>query len=244
MKWAASLMLSLLTLSISSLANAQTVSGRAPVVVPAQYVSSSSPTSDGRIVRMTNTTGSDRTVTVIAEPYRVPKGATLQGNSSEPTGWRTIEPRYVVTPASSAAPTSATLPKSSAKPPQPVAPTVSRYPVSSTAVPPTVVYYVQDSSGQVMHASGGSATSSPTGIYQVLGAETEVTQPPVIQCPSPSIAAPTAVVPVNPPNTIYKPVLPLRLSIEGAYVSRGIWGQPKAYVPREPVRNFFRYILP
>lgn len=241
MKWAPSLTLSLSVLTVASLTNAQTVGGRAPVVVPAQHVSSSSPMNDGRTVRTTYTPGSNKTVTVIEEPYRVPKGSAMQGTSRNSTTWRTVEPRYVVASGST---NSAALPSASAQASQPAPPTVNRYPVSNAVVPPTVVYYVQGTNSQVVQAPAGTATSSPTTVYQVLGAETEVTQPPAIQCPAPSVAGPNAVFSAQPPNTIYKPVLPLRRSIEGAYVSRGIWGQPKAYVPKEPVRNFFRYILP
>jgi len=43
----------------------------------------------------------------------------------------------------------------------------------------------------------------------------------------------------------YKPVVPLRSAVpNGAYVSQGMFGQPKAYVQGQGVRNFFRYVLP
>lgn len=235
MKWATSL---LLVVSVSSLANAQTVSGRAPVVVPAQYVSSSSPMQDGRTVRSTFTSDANRTVTVIAEPYRVPKGSAIQGASNDATVWRTVEPRKVVSPASTSMPVRAVAPL------QPVPSSVNRMPVSTTAVSPTIVYYVQDSNGQVVQAPVGSAAAPPSSIYDVLGAGTEVTQSPVIVSPAPPVAVQEPMYPVGPGYRIHKPVLPLRRNINGAYVSQGLWGQPKAYVSKEPVRNFFRYILP
>jgi len=193
---------------------------------------------DGRTVRSTFTSDANKTVTVIAEPYRVPKGAAIQGTSNDAARWRTVEPRYVVSPASTS------MPVRTVAPLQPSPPSVNRLPVSTTAVSPTIVYYVQDSNGQVLQAPVGSAAAPPSSIYDVLGAGTEVTQSPVIVSPAPPIAVQETMYPVGPPHKIHKPVLPIRRNINGAYVSQGLWGQPKAYVSREPVRNFFRYLFP
>ncbi|QDU94235.1 hypothetical protein [Lignipirellula cremea] len=48
---------------------------------------------------------------------------------------------------------------------------------------------------------------------------------------------------VPPPNA-YKPLIALRPYPCEAYVGQGLLGQPKAYMPSQPIRNFFRYILP
>ena len=46
------------------------------------------------------------------------------------------------------------------------------------------------------------------------------------------------------PNFGPQPLIKLRTLPPSTYVGQGILGQPKAYVPGEPVRNFFRYIFP
>lgn len=235
MKWAASL---LLIVSVSSLTSAQTVSGRAPVVVPAQYVSSTSPMHDGRTVQAVYTADSNKTVTVIAEPYRVPKGSPIQGSSNGATRWKTVEPRYVVGQAPTSPTTTAVVPV------QPVPPSVNRLPVSTSAVSPAIVYYVQENDGQVVQIPANAAPAPPTSVYDVIGAGVEVQQAPACGCAAAPIGAAAPVVAVAPPYKVHKPVLPIRRNINGAYVSQGLWGQPKAYVTKEPVRNFFRYILP
>lgn len=62
---------------------------------------------------------------------------------------------------------------------------------------------------------------------------------------SPVITGPTVVSP--PPvrfNTTYRPVLPVAGIPADFSVGQGIYGQPRVYVDDQPVRNFFRYILP
>lgn len=49
-------------------------------------------------------------------------------------------------------------------------------------------------------------------------------------------------VPAN--NSPYKALLPLQKMPNNTYVGQGLIGQPKAFVEGQPVRNFFRYILP
>ena len=41
----------------------------------------------------------------------------------------------------------------------------------------------------------------------------------------------------------YRPVAPLTAA-QQSYVGQGILGQPKAYVPGQPLRNLFRYLTP
>ncbi len=42
----------------------------------------------------------------------------------------------------------------------------------------------------------------------------------------------------------YRPLIPIQSLPNSSYIGQGIYGQPKAYVDGQPVRNFFRYILP
>jgi len=46
------------------------------------------------------------------------------------------------------------------------------------------------------------------------------------------------------PHYAWQPVVALRGTPDNYFVGQGIIGQPKVYVEGEPVRNFFRYILP
>ncbi len=42
----------------------------------------------------------------------------------------------------------------------------------------------------------------------------------------------------------YRPLVPVARNAGCVEVGRGLLGQPKAYVPGQPVRNFFRYLAP
>lgn len=61
---------------------------------------------------------------------------------------------------------------------------------------------------------------------------------PYAYSPVPSPAVPQA----SPAPRGYRPVLPLSSVPQNYYVGRGIIGQPKLYVPGQPIRNFFRYL--
>ena len=43
---------------------------------------------------------------------------------------------------------------------------------------------------------------------------------------------------------VYRPLFPLIQTPQNTYLGRGVIGQPEAYVTTQPIRNFFRYILP
>lgn len=58
----------------------------------------------------------------------------------------------------------------------------------------------------------------------------------------PPISAPTAAS-ANPVVT-YRPLVPIASMPPQYYVGRGLLGQPKLYVPNQPVRNFVRYLSP
>ncbi|HEY5315054.1 MAG TPA: hypothetical protein VIK18_21160 [Pirellulales bacterium] len=75
-------------------------------------------------------------------------------------------------------------------------------------------------------------TSAPLATAP-LGTGPLVTSPPVIAvpaCPQPTCA--------------YRPIIAVTAMPPAYEVGRGILGQPKLYVPRQPVRNFVRWLTP
>jgi len=46
------------------------------------------------------------------------------------------------------------------------------------------------------------------------------------------------------PTMTYRPLVPLMPVPGQYYVGRGVVGQPKVYVPGQPIRNFLRYLSP
>lgn len=69
--------------------------------------------------------------------------------------------------------------------------------------------------------------------------------------PPPTRGAPAVVTPMVPvvaapagPVITYRPVLPVIPMPGQYYVGRGLLGQPKLYVPNQPLRNFVRYLSP
>ncbi|HAN96489.1 MAG TPA: hypothetical protein DCQ98_03200 [Planctomycetaceae bacterium] len=79
------------------------------------------------------------------------------------------------------------------------------------------------------------------GYPQTLG---NCATPPASISPSLGYGPYGAVSQTVPVNGNYKPLLPLQGLPAGTYVSQGLIGQPKAFVNGQPVRNFFRYVLP
>ena len=45
-------------------------------------------------------------------------------------------------------------------------------------------------------------------------------------------------------GSVYQPLFPLLRMPQGSYLGQGVIGQPEAYVNNQPLRNFFRYLLP
>lgn len=170
-------------LALTHSAEAQVVGHRAPVVVPAEFISSSSPATDGRIV----TTYS---------------GTTSAAN--EPTG--------IVVPVSSSRPT---ITYSSQRA------YVAQAPPIAAETPPALVPQPQ---------FGSNTLSAP------------LTIPDGGSC----ACAPAGGVSIYPPMQVYRPqtVIATKPVPSGTYVGKGLVGQVKAYVDGQPVRNFFRYILP
>ena len=56
-----------------------------------------------------------------------------------------------------------------------------------------------------------------------------------------SLPAPTL---VQRPVVVYRPLVKVAPQPHSYIYGRGIIGQPKVYVPGQPVRNFFRYLSP
>lgn len=89
-------------------------------------------------------------------------------------------------------------------------------PVAGTVYPPAV-------SGQ------------PTWTYAPSPQGTLILPPPPPQVPVP--------VQVSPVVT-YRPLVPVVPLPAQYYLGQGLLGQPKLYVPNQPVRNFLRYLSP
>jgi hypothetical protein len=52
----------------------------------------------------------------------------------------------------------------------------------------------------------------------------------------------SAVLPAPVTYEVYRPVLQIASPSSPAVLGRGVLGQPKAYVPGQPIRNFIRYL--
>lgn len=62
---------------------------------------------------------------------------------------------------------------------------------------------------------------------------------------SPAAGPPVIEVPACPqPTCAYRPLVTVTAMPPAYEVGRGILGQPKLYVPRQPVRNFVRWLTP
>lgn len=84
----------------------------------------------------------------------------------------------------------------------------------------------------------------PTSVPTLTPPEVNLAAPDV----PPAVLAPTApgVIVTAPPATrpTLRPVIAMRPLPTTYEVGRGLLGQPKLYVPRQPVRNFVRYFTP
>lgn len=85
----------------------------------------------------------------------------------------------------------------------------------------------------------GAETSSPV-IYSQPGA---YVPPPAMIAP-PVITPAMAPMAYSPSNAGYRPLFTLGQDAYNAQLGRGIIGQPTAYVPGQPMRNFLRYLSP
>ncbi len=94
-------------------------------------------------------------------------------------------------------------------------------PVAGTAAPPAV-------------------SAHPTVTYAPGPQGTLVLPPPP---PLMTVPAPVSPLPVSPVVT-YRPLVPVVPLPAQYYLGQGLLGQPKLYVPNQPVRNFLRYLSP
>lgn len=70
-----------------------------------------------------------------------------------------------------------------------------------------------------------------------------ITPPPTIRF-APIVVAPPVLVVDPRRNTTFKPVIPFAGMPNNYSIGQGMLGQPKLYMDQQPVRNFFRYLLP
>jgi hypothetical protein len=84
----------------------------------------------------------------------------------------------------------------------------------------------------VLHAApAGTAVYGPA----------PVTLPTTVTLPSP----PVPLTRIDyAPIVVYRPILPLAPVPSHYYLGRGILGQPKLYVPGQPIQNLLRYLSP
>ncbi|TWT39127.1 hypothetical protein [Blastopirellula retiformator] len=127
-------------------------------------------------------------------------------------------------------------------PPKVVAPAPST--TYSAPAPATTTYAAP--APAVRGVSPAVCYSTPNPAPAVAPASFSVPAPTTtVVTQSPVITGPTVVSP--PPvrfNTTYRPILPVAGIPADFSVGQGIYGQPRVYVDNQPVRNFFRYILP
>ena len=79
-----------------------------------------------------------------------------------------------------------------------------------------------------------AAPATPPVIYRV----EPVPPTRVVLPPPPIMASGNGYVPV----VRYKPLVPVNAMPPQYYLGRGLFGQPKLYVPKQPMRNFLRYL--
>lgn len=96
------------------------------------------------------------------------------------------------------------------------------------------------------------SANPPVGIYQTSAQQCQVLPPPSL--PPDGMAGQTYVPPTMTPNwnpnlytqnnSGYRPLFTLGQENYNVVLGRGLIGQPKAYVPGQCIRNFFRYLTP
>lgn len=96
------------------------------------------------------------------------------------------------------------------------------------------------------------SANPPAGTYQTSAQQCQVLPPPSL--PPDGAAGQTYVPPTLPPNWNpnlyaqnnlgYRPLFTLGQENNNVVLGRGLIGQPKAYVPGQCIRNFFRYLTP
>jgi len=90
--------------------------------------------------------------------------------------------------------------------------------------------------GQVVWGTVPPAAAGPPTVRYGASVPATLVLPP----PPPLTAVPVQIGPV----VTYRPLVPVVPMPAQYYVGQGLLGQPKLYVPEQPVRNFFRYLSP
>lgn len=104
----------------------------------------------------------------------------------------------------------------------------------------TVAALALASAAQAQNTQGWTAARGQT--FLAPGQPAPTYAQPSTACPP--VACEPCPCPTPPPRYAYRPVYPLFAMPPSYAVGRGLLGQPKLYVPGQPVRNFFRYISP
>jgi len=134
-------------------------------------------------------------------------------------------------------------------------PTIAQAPVSYAAPAASPWYSVGSTPVTVQRASytAPATYNTPITTYRPITYSTPVTTVgATITTYRPVVAAPAAIQPVTVPaapaypvdTTTFRPVLPIVSMSGNSFVGRGMLGQPEVYTEGQPVRNFFRYLLP
>jgi hypothetical protein len=135
--------------------------------------------------------------------------------------------------------------------------TVTRRAAPATVSPATAV------TGTALPATTGlAATSSPEGAAQVpLGTAPQTVYGPAttpavaggrccalcacLERPDVTAYSVPGLVPTVPQGVVtYRPLIDLAPEAPTQYLGKGILGQPKVYVPNQPIRNLLRYLSP
>lgn len=96
---------------------------------------------------------------------------------------------------------------------------------------------VQGQQGPVAGQVYPPAVSGPATVtYYAPSPQAALALPP----PPPLVSVPVQVSPV----ITYKPLVPVVPMPAQYYLGQGLLGQPKLYVPNQPLRNFLRYLSP
>lgn len=112
------------------------------------------------------------------------------------------------------------------------------YTVAQRAVVPGTV--AVPTAQSVCRCNHGSGVQSTVVSYPAAPAARQVVMVPVGGANP--VAAPGALPPTTIPGTVYQPFVPSVAPSPVYYFGRGILGQPKIYVPGQPVRNALRFL--
>jgi hypothetical protein len=160
-------------------------------------------------------------------PPATPAPATLPGQGG---GFQPGVPPSSLAPTLPANPTRPASPPPATAQPLPTSPAVTHAPMQTWQTNQGVNPYVgfplpQTADGRVVayNTSGNACATVPANL------------PPTLQ----GTGGPQTV----PVTQNYRPLIPIGGLPGGAYVSQGLWGNPRAYVQGQPVRNFWRYVI-